>query len=212
MIYLGFISAEDNRPEHHRRGVSLVLQMLEAYAGVSVFERDILHTADGRPYIDSEDVDFSLSHSGELAVCLLWVRGGVLPDCRGISALGEGCEINAGGTYFIDTSEKESLPDFKGVRVGVDIELVDREKREERLEAIAGRCFSSREYEYITDGGTDPVRFYEIWTKKESRGKMLGCGLRGILSGEAPTDNAAYLESFSLKYQGGDYVLSLCYM
>ena len=61
--------------------------------------------------------------------------------------------------------------------VGIDIEVIDKAgvKTAERLK-IAERFFSPGEKAYITENRQN-YRFYEIWTKKESRIKWEGKGL-----------------------------------
>lgn len=55
--------------------------------------------------------------------------------------------------------------------VGVDIEIIKTADMQ-----IAKRFFTPEETAYIMDGHTN-IRFYEVWTKKESRIKWEGKGL-----------------------------------
>lgn len=197
MVYLGFLTAESSRESHHKRGLELLFGMLEKYGGLSVREEDILRSVSGRPYVDNECVDFSISHSCDLAVCLLWIKQGKEADCPlndGIS------DINK--IYFAENEKKDTI------RVGVDIEVINREKK--RLDDIAKRYFHEREYEYIKQGDLTE-RFYEIWTKNESLGKMLGNGLKGVISGVDVTGNDGSLKSYKVKVGNREYMLSVCF-
>ena len=60
--------------------------------------------------------------------------------------------------------------------IGIDVELIKKSDVK-----IANRFFTSDEVTYVMDENQD-YRFFEIWTKKESRVKMEGVGLLKPLS------------------------------
>lgn len=63
-----------------------------------------------------------------------------------------------------------------GSRIGVDIERI---VMDEKKEAVARRHFTSGEQDYIfrAEPARQGIRFFEIWTAKESYLKFLGTGL-----------------------------------
>ena len=121
MVYITFAKCKDDRDSQHSACVRLVREMTEYFGNVSIKEKDILKREGGKPYIDNEDISFSVSHSGEIAAVAMAVRGGLF--CG--EAAGEKFEI--GKCYCIDADGE----------VGIDIEknICDRK----RLRNLADR-------------------------------------------------------------------------
>lgn len=87
--------------------------------------------------------------------------------------------------------------------VGVDVQQHDISVG---VETIASRHFTTEECAYIQG---DLLRFYEIWTKKESYLKFTGKGLKkslGSFSTLLPESGIRYRH----RYLDGGYSLSLC--
>lgn len=87
--------------------------------------------------------------------------------------------------------------------VGVDVQQQDPSTD---IEAIGSRFFTSDELQYIQG---NRMRFYEIWTKKESYLKYTGKGLRGGLRSFSTLMPEASIRYFS-QILGEDHSLSLC--
>lgn len=206
MIYLIFAAVQDNRKAHHECGARLAASLLADFAGIDTSESGFLYTKDGKPYVSAPDAEFSISHSGNIAACALWVRD-VRVDAPILPPDGE---VRTEVVYAFDESDYgiTSSPGM-AVRVGLDVETVKQGRT--RLDLIAGRYFSSEEYAYITGGGIEPRRFYEVWTRYESYGKMLGCGVGALKkdSGGAGFTSAKF-RSFTLSHGGDSYAVSLC--
>ena len=84
-----------------------------------------------------------------------------------------------GGVYFSKSySRGHGIVCFSNSEIGADCENTEaRPGIEDRLESIAGRCFTEEEQALLHDGKDDPVgRFFEIWTAKEAYMKYTGRG------------------------------------
>lgn len=90
----------------------------------------------GKPFFKNCPIKFSLSHSGEYAVCAV---------------------------SYVD--------------VGIDAEKCGDTKN---VQEIAKRYFTAAEYEYVKNGDAK-IRFFDLWTKKESVLKAIGTGIAGGL-------------------------------
>lgn len=91
--------------------------------------------------------------------------------------------------------------------VGIDIELI---KATESIELrIAKRFFTEDEIKYIfTDEHV--LRFYEVWTKKESRIKMEGKGLHIPLSSFSVFETADNISYYKI-YQDRNAICHVCF-
>lgn len=87
--------------------------------------------------------------------------------------------------------------------VGVDVQQHDRSVA---ADAIARRYFTSEEQSYIQG---DLLRFYEVWTKKESYLKYIGKGLRKSLGSFHVLEPDPGIRYYHRNLDGG-YSLSLC--
>lgn len=91
---------------------------------------------------------------------------------------------------------------------GVDIQKI----REDRM-GIAERFFSESEKGLLRqkiDGGTDPARaFTQLWSRKESLAKCIGCGLQGA-AGALDTAVSAYRTEEIIFTEDSEYVLTCC--
>lgn len=199
MIFIEFAPCGKSRAEQHAASADLAEKMILKYTGFRCRYADAERTDRGKPYFkDLRGVDFSVSHSGSVAMCAVSVQEakdplGALPFCA---------EINIRNAYFIDT-----VPEF--LRVGADIER--RSENTERLSKISKRYFTPSENEYINSTEFSSERFFEIWTKKESLGKMLGTGLSEVLykKGTADVTDARY-QTFRIKTDD-EYVGAVCF-
>ncbi|NCA67621.1 MAG: 4'-phosphopantetheinyl transferase superfamily protein [Clostridia bacterium] len=86
---------------------------------------------------------------------------------------------NPKGAPYIENSDKEISLSHKGnylvvalsdKKVGVDLEKIYAKDTHQK---IASRYFTPMENEYINS----PLRFFQLWTRKEALGKLLGIGL-----------------------------------
>lgn len=87
--------------------------------------------------------------------------------------------------------------------VGIDMEKADAVRD---FRKIAERFFSEKELEYYREKPV-PVRFYEIWTRKEAYSKISGDGLKDIFRKTDTLSLDGY--SFKTKRYGG-YVITVC--
>ena len=90
--------------------------------------------------------------------------------------------------------------------VGIDIEI--RKPAEYTCLQIAERFFTEDEIKYIFEN-EHVFRFYEIWTKKESRIKMEGKGLHMPLSSFSVFEDAGDI-SYYKAYQDGSAICHVC--
>lgn len=200
MIFIGFASCGKSHAEQRSAAALLAEKMILKYTGQRLKYGDAKRTDKGKPYFEELcGVDFSISHSESLVMCAVSVKGlenfiGALPLCG---------DTEIQNAYFIDEAPGH-------LRVGADIELVTENK--EKLSRIARRYFTLSENDYIADGGSDPERFFETWTKKESLGKMLGTGLSGVLYEKNPPNTvSAQYKTFKIKTDGGEYIGTVCF-
>lgn len=105
--------------------------------------------------------------------------------------------------YNLSHSGRYVVIAWGDTEVGVDVQ---QHNRSVDTEAIAKRFFTAYEQSYIRK---DSLRFYEIWTKKESYLKYTGKGLQKDLGsfGVLAPDSGI---RFRHRYLDGGYSLSLC--
>lgn len=105
--------------------------------------------------------------------------------------------------YNLSHSGRYVVIAWGGSEVGVDVQQQDADVN---MEAISKRFFTADEQSYIRE---DLLRFYEIWTKKESYLKYTGKGLHKDLrsfSTLAPDSGIRYHH----RHLEGGYTLCLC--
>lgn len=105
--------------------------------------------------------------------------------------------------YNLSHSGRYVVIAWGSTEVGVDVQQQDASVN---MEAIARRFFTADEQSYIRK---DLLRFYEIWTKKESYLKYTGKGLQkdlGSFSTLAPDSGIRYHH----QHLEGGYSLCLC--
>ena len=92
--------------------------------------------------------------------------------------------------------------------VGVDVETLDMNEGKEQL---ARRFFSDDEQAYLFAAGTEDrgLRFFEIWTKKESYLKYQGTGINRPLNSFSVLNPEALSVSFR-SFRPEDAVMTLC--
>lgn len=86
--------------------------------------------------------------------------------------------------------------------VGIDIQKI----RTADLR-IAKRHFTNEECEYI---GNDELRFFELWSKKESYLKAIGTGLTVPLNSFSTLKNGKNYEFIALPPPSDEYVMQVC--
>ena len=90
---------------------------------------------------------------------------------------------------------------FDEDNLGIDIQS----RRKVDIGSISRRYYTAGEQRYV---GTDPVRFYEVWTRKEAFAKYTGLGLAQVTSHED------VLERQDVRFEDidvpDDYSLSIC--
>jgi 4'-phosphopantetheinyl transferase len=124
-------------------GELLARRAISKWCGVSeesiVFET----TANGKPYAKNLNVEFNISHSADMVVCVV--------------------------------DDKPVGVDIEKIRP-VDLNTAKRIFREEEIQYIFGCTSNTDNYNhYLNDVVLQ--RFFELWTKKEAYGKLVGMGL-----------------------------------
>lgn len=110
---------------------------------------------------------------------------GITPECMQIERGEYGKPFIKGYETFcynISHSGEYVVLAYGDQPMGIDIEEI----RDKNLD-VAKRCFTEREYEYVTSGyrdgtgklesETEQERFFQIWTMKESYLKLTGAGI-----------------------------------
>lgn len=195
MIIIGI--SPSVQPLHHESGRKLLSQMLERFLGI----RDAIVTVDerGKPHV--EGAEFSISHSSGLVMCSLFVPG----DIPALPLMKDGAEISVCEEMFFAAEGDECLD------IGADIEMIDRDREEERLRTLADRYYSEGECELVYKNGEIRENFYRVWTEKESYLKLTGEGLSGIRRADTSSlGNGILRISFRILYEGEKYSLSIC--
>lgn len=80
------------------------------------------------------------------------------------------------------------LTDAPGLDVGVDVEHIRREGREERIPRIMRRAFTEKEQAAVAAADDPTPEFYLIWSRKESYIKYTGEGLSRSLTSVDTTE------------------------
>ena len=153
MICLGMTYVHQNQNQHDA-AESLRNRMLREICGI--VQPEIFVAPGGKPYLACrQDVRFSVSHSGSMAVCAVSFPG-VCPPC---------------GYEVIDCG-------VGAPEIGVDIEAIAGESAVPRLRAIAERFFpppDKQRLSMLPDSAYSRA-FCEAWTQYESFVKMTGQG------------------------------------
>lgn len=153
MIVLGHVFLNKNE-DLHTAGAALRDRMLAQLCGIPTPE--IRMASGGKPYLAGrDDIFFSVSHSGTLAVCAL-----SFPGCAAADGYDVLCEDSA------------------APEVGVDAEIVRDVSHAPRLRRLAARFFApdvAARLENLPDDAV-PRAFCFHWTACESVVKMTGEG------------------------------------
>ncbi|MDR0951864.1 MAG: 4'-phosphopantetheinyl transferase superfamily protein [Oscillospiraceae bacterium] len=121
-----------------------------------------------------------------------------------LSDLGKPFVKGRSGIYFnISHCEKTIACVVSDEPVGIDAENIKGTPA-----GIAERYFAPDEAAYIAEG-SDSRRFYEVWTKKESRLKLSGAGLNMSLSSFSAFDKAADLRYYNV-YETQKVICHVC--
>ena len=191
MIVVGFASCEPSC--EHEYGVKLRDKLLKAYFDVADPEGCVFRTDSGRPCLNIEGADISVSHSsGVVAVALS------LPD--GVAELKE----------LVDLVRLDAF-DITATRIGIDIEALSG-KDAARCQKIAKRKFTGDE-QLAVDSAADPVdEFVKLWTKKESLCKLSGEGLSGLKRADTVNlPSGTHILTQPVELNGEKYYFSLSY-
>jgi len=144
------------------------------------------------------------------------LKGKALTDRLIIDLLGENAQIlrSAAGKPSISW-EKDSEPPFVSVshtgdifacvfdrdNVGVDVQI---EKKMDFVR-VSRRYYTAEEQKYV---GSDPGRFFEVWTRKEAFAKYTGLGLAQVTSHEDVLNRNDVIFRDVTIYDG--YHMSIC--
>ncbi len=142
MIYLIFQKSEGDL---HEAGIAARNKLFSLF---SIDEGDVAVGDLGKPYLKSGKAGFSISHSGDIALCALRT------DTEMYGAPDEVTVI---------------FENALGGDIGCDIEEIDPLISEKKMKRISKR-FLGREV-------SDAAEFYRLWTRAEAYGKYTGKGL-----------------------------------
>ncbi|MBR4071199.1 MAG: hypothetical protein IKK26_01415 [Clostridia bacterium] len=168
MIYIAFEKCENTPASQHEAGVSARNKLFSQFGINDIVKKN----ENGKPYIDNSDYHFSVSHSGNMAVCALRCKEEKydLPD-----------EIF---TIFED-SEGE---------IGIDIQDFPSVNDLEKLNRISVRYFDK-----TFDEADD---FIYHWTKTEAYCKYIGSALADVFKAETSDKSffCGTIEFHNVKY------------
>ena len=133
----------------------------------------------------------------------------IFRDNGGRPRFSSGSGIDFSISHSASLSVAAVLGEAQG-RVGVDIELVRKDRREENLR-IAKRYFTESEAKIVSNGSS-PEEFYRIWTEKEALAKLLGVGLAALISDRSVLSGCKGITvyRFELTYGAEKYLLTIC--
>ena len=191
MIAVGFVTCDPSR--EHECAVELRDRLLKAYLGITDPEGRVFRTDKGRPCLNEEGADISVSHSsGAVAVALSLPQDVV------------GCEELADLVRL-------DVFDINASRIGIDIEALS-DKDAARCKQIAERKFTVGEQTAVASAA-DPVdEFVRLWTQKESLCKLSGEGLSGLKAADTQNlPNGTCILTRTIEINGEKYYFSLSY-
>lgn len=201
MILVG-IDFTDNgftHEEEHSAAMSILKDILKSCGDFSIPE-GYAKTPEGKPYFENCPITFSLSHTDRCVACAVSVPNEDVLD-------GEVFElediITECGICRIDCTFPCEL--------GIDVELIDRERSHDRMEAISKRYFSAAECAKLSAATDKALEFYRIWTAKESYVKCTGAGMKAIAATDTENITDGYrINRFILKNRTTEYSASVC--
>ncbi len=123
-------------------GYMLVVKALSELTGTPKDSIAISYDENGKPYSESTNLNFSISHSDEYAVCVV--------------------------------GENKVGVDIEKIRP-VNMQSVRKFASENEIKYIFGHL--PEKEDYVSESEEALKRFFEVWTKKEAYGKLLGVGL-----------------------------------
>ena len=148
-------------------GYMLAVRALSEMSGMPESDIVISEDENGKPFCESSNLYFSISHSGDFAVCAV--------------------------------SEKNIGVDIEKIRK-VNMQSARRFASDEELVYIFGHLPEKAEFE--SDCKDTLERFFEVWTKKEAYGKMIGSGICYDMKGVDIDDAVCFRED--------GYVIGVC--
>ncbi len=143
MIYLIFQKSEGDL---HEAGIAARNKLFSLF---SIDESDVAVGDMGKPYLKSGGASFSVSHSGDVALCALRT------DAEMYGATDEVTVI---------------FENASGGEIGCDIEETDPLMPEEKMKRLSKR--------FLGGEVSDAAEFFRLWTRAEAYGKYTGHGLR----------------------------------
>ena len=191
MIVVGFVTCDPSL--EHECAVELRDKLLKVYLGITDPEWRVFRTDKGRPCLNEEGADISVSHSsGAVAVALSLPQD--VAECK----------------EFADLVRLDVF-DITASRIGIDIEALSG-KGVERCKKIAERKFTVGEQTAVASAA-DPVdEFVRLWTQKESLCKLSGEGLSGLKAADTQNlPNGTCILTRTIEIDGERYYFSLSY-
>lgn len=199
LVALEFVERGLDRAEEHKRGIMLRDKLLCEYAP-HLKAPEFSEMERGKPFIRYSDITYSITHTDGCAACAVSIPGAELLSLPYLPEL-----VSESGVYLADEFECPC-------EIGIDIEMMDRDRGKARLHAIAARYYTEGEARSVKESGDSCTDFYKIWSAKESMVKCTGEGLSGV--GFADTASAGEmgftLRSFLIKNGETEYSGALC--
>lgn len=184
MVYLNYITCCDNAISRHNTALKALNILTLSAFGIETSEKLIVKSKSGRPHIKNSDFDFSISHTGTVAL---------------VAACGKGAKNKNMICFDEDIS-----------KIGVDIEREDRVINYKVMMKIVKEYLTMKEREYVSVGTEfDRERFLEIWTKKESIVKLTGEGFAKIKNADSFCKHLKFNKTIRLEIDGKKYIVSI---
>ena len=139
----------------------------------------------GKPYLEVKVTGFSVSHS----------NGAVLVAVNSKKAVPDAVIYYEGGNDY---------------NIGCDIEALGK-RNSKNLIRLCDKKFSDLEKARVEASEDKKTAILEIWTKKEAYLKLIGTGIKGLMTADTETlskDYIFYTEKVSLNED--DFILSVC--
>lgn len=148
-------------------GYMLAVRTLSEISGLAESDIVISEDGNGKPFCENSDLHFSISHSGNFAVCAV--------------------------------GDRPIGVDIEKIRK-VNMQSARRFASEKELIYIFGHLPEKADFESEC---TDTIeRFFEVWTKKEAYGKMIGTGICYDMKNADISDAVCFSED--------GYIIAVC--
>lgn len=195
MVVLKYAFCVNSDISRHSCALNLRRELLEDICGISNSSKYIFKDVRGRPCISEKDIDFSVSHTENLAVAAVTTQY-KLPDALKIS-----------------TDETFICFDKDFSNIGVDVQIIDSSKAA-IYKKISDKYFSQYEKKELSKAEND-IEFSDIftklWTLKESICKFNGKGLSFLSSADTRFYNEkCFFNTLKIENNQSCYYLSVC--